>query len=62
MEYPDQDRPDIQLLKEAYMYLINKQEEKKDNLLQRLQEYSSLLENFPNAHQLIIKLINAIQD
>ncbi|CEG64941.1 hypothetical protein RMATCC62417_01831 [Rhizopus microsporus] len=62
MEYPDQDRPDIQLLKEAYMYLINKQEEKKDDLLQRLQEYSSLLENFPNAHQLIIKLINAIQD
>lgn len=62
LEYPDQERDDIQLLKKAYLCLISNDSEEKEELIKGLEEYAILLQAYPNAHKLILSLIDAIKD
>lgn len=61
MEFTDQEREDVKLLKEIYMYLINQDKEKKEELIKKAEEYSNLLNSYPNAYQLMMNLIEAIK-
>ncbi|KAG1051756.1 hypothetical protein G6F43_006056 [Rhizopus delemar] len=61
MEFTDQEREDVKLLKEIYMYLINQDKEKKEELIKKVEEYSNLLNSYPNAYQLMMNLIEAIK-
>ncbi|KAI9252625.1 hypothetical protein BY458DRAFT_522886 [Sporodiniella umbellata] len=62
MEYTEPERYDVQLLKRAYMYLISKEGDTHSGLIRELEEYSNLLKAYPNAHGLIVSLIEAIKE
>jgi hypothetical protein len=43
------------------MYLINQDKEKKEELIKKVEEYSNLLNSYPNAYQLMMNVIEAIK-